>query len=111
MSTPYSTADQAWWAPAATGPGNVRAVWVHLDEMFPDDPDLRRQVVVDGLDLDRKVRGLLTKWWQGSRGTWVGQVTFVMHFADGRDSVRLWRDQLVAASALTPRTDNKPLVP
>lgn len=84
-------------------------MWVHLGELFPDDPELRRQVVVDGYDLDRRVRGLLTKWWRGSQGQWLGQVNYTMHFADGRGRTVLWSDQLVPASALTPRTDNKPL--
>lgn len=93
-----------------TGPSTTRAVWVHLSELFPDDPELRRQVVVDGLDL-RRVRGLLARWWHGARGQWLGEVTYVMHYIDGRENTRLWRDQLVPASALSPRTDNKPLVP
>lgn len=107
--TPYTTAREPWWLPAQTGPGDVRAVWVHLDKLFPDDPDLRRQVIIDGLDLDRRARGLLTKWWRGSKGEWFGEVTYAMHFIDGRQSTRLWRDQLVPATALTQRTDGKPL--
>ena len=106
---PYVTAKEAWWRPAVAGPSSARAVWVHLDRLFPEDPDLRSQVVVDGLDLSRRARGLLTRWWRGSRGQWLGEVTYTMHFIDGRENTLLWRDQLVPAFALTPRADNRPL--
>jgi len=54
----------------------TRAVWVELAELFPQNPDVRAQTVVDGLDLTRRARGVLTRWWRGLRGSsWAWSIT------------------------------------
>jgi hypothetical protein len=100
------------WTPDPAHENPVRPVWVHLNVLFGAtalDPNAREQMVVDGLDLNRRVPGLLSRWWRGSRGQWLGEVTYPMHYVDGREHSPLWRNQLVPAHALAPRSDNKPL--
>jgi hypothetical protein len=98
------------WAPDPAHENPARPVWVQLNVLFNELPgDAREQMVIDGLDLNRRVRGLLRRWWRGSRGQWLGEVTYPMHYADGREHMPLWRNQLVPAHALAPRADNKPL--
>ncbi len=93
---------------APTPAPRARAVWVHLDTLFEHDPT-RDQAVVDGLDLTGRARGMLLSWRRGSRGDWLGVVTYQIQHADGRPGPTLWTEQLVPSAALSPRTDSVPL--
>jgi hypothetical protein len=101
-------------APAIAGHGapavapDARPVWVHLDLLFDHDA-ARDQAVVDGLDLTGRTRGMLLGWRRGSRGDWLGIVTYQIHYADGRPQPTLWSDQLVPVTALSKRADLAPL--
>jgi hypothetical protein len=87
---------------------HARPVWVDLDALFAHDP-AGNQAVVDGLDLTGRTRGLLLEWRRGARGDWLGVVNYQIHYADGRPQPTIWSEQLVPATALSPRTDSVPL--
>lgn len=101
-------------APAIVGFGApapapyARPVWVHLDLLFGHDP-ARDQAVVDGLELTGRARGMLLGWRRGSRGDWLGVVTYQIHYADGRPQPTVWSEQLVPVTALSKRADLVPL--
>jgi hypothetical protein len=89
--------------PKHQDPEPVTPVWVHLELLCPR-PDERR-VVGDGLDWSGRVRGELRRWWRTVDGLWLGQVTYELGWADGRNSWLRIEDQLIPASALSPRHD------
>lgn len=86
----------------------ARPVWVQLDQLFGNDP-AHDQAVVDGLDLTGRTRGMLLGWRRGSRGDWLGVVTYQIRYADGRAQVTVWSEQLVPVVALSKRADLVPL--
>jgi hypothetical protein len=98
--------------PRNTGPPSprpaTRPVWVHLDQLFAQDP-ARHQAVVYGLRLTGRVRGILLGWKRGSTGEWLAVVNYEIHYADGRPETTIWSEQLVPSAAVSPRDDNKPL--
>jgi hypothetical protein len=87
---------------------DARPVWVNLDLLFGRDPACD-QAVVDGLELSGRTRGMLLRWRRGSRGDWLGVVTYQIHYADGRPQPTLWSEQLVPVTALSQRADLVPL--
>jgi len=94
---------------AAPAPAPVAdPVWVSLERAFIHDPAHAR-TVVDGLDMTGRARGFIHARHQAARGDWVATVTFEVHYADGRPTPVIFRDQLVPFYALAPRTDGKSL--
>ena len=82
----------------------VRPVWVLLEQVCRHDPALAR-TVVDGLDMTGRAKGFLSEWRRSSRGEWLGVVNYEVRYADGREHTVWWRDQMVPAYALLPRSD------
>ncbi|MDQ4093663.1 MAG: hypothetical protein M3143_09760 [Actinomycetota bacterium] len=82
-------------------------VWVHLELLYPRPGDSRRRTVGDGLGWTGRVRGELYRWWRTAEGVWLGQVTYELGYADGRDSWLRVEDQLIPATALSKRLDGK----
>ena len=75
---------------------HARAVWVNLAELFGRDGS-----AAEGIDLDQRAPGGLTKWIRTSGGTWVGVVNVVVPMTDG--STVKFENQLVPARVLRPR--------
>jgi hypothetical protein len=86
----------------------TRPVWVQLDRLFAHDPAVD-QAVVEGLDLTGRTRGMLLGWKRGSRGDWLAVVNYQISYADGRTQPTTWREQLLPADAVSPRSDSVPL--
>ncbi len=84
-------------------------VWVHLEQLFPRAKHDQRRTVGDGLDCTGRVRGELHRWWRTAEGVWLGQVSYELGYADGRDSWLRIEDQLIPATALRKRSDGKHL--
>lgn len=82
----------------------VKPVWVLLEQVCVHDPTLAR-TVVDGLDMTGRAPGFLTEWRRSGRGEWLGVVNYEVRYLDGREATVWWRDQMVPAYALLPRTD------
>lgn len=96
------------WKTARRDHPPTEPVWVRLDVLFAHDP-ARHQAVVDGLELSGNARGLLLGWKRGSLGDWLAVVNYQIHYADGRAQSTIWHEQLIPASAISPREDNHPL--
>jgi hypothetical protein len=88
---------------APAEPLHVQPVWVLLEQVCVHDPAMAR-TVVDGLDMTGRAKGFLLGWWRSSRGDWLGVVNYEVRYADGREATVWWREQLVPAHALRPRT-------
>jgi hypothetical protein len=93
--------------PSNQPPEPSTPAWVHLEALAPRPDADHRRVTPDGLDWTGRVRGELHRWWRTAEGTWLGQVTYVLGYADGRDHWIRVEDQLLPATALSPRDDGK----
>lgn len=82
-------------------------VWVHLEQLFARPGGGQRRTVGGGLDWTGRVRGELCRWWRTAEGVWLGQVTYELGYADGRDVWLRVEDQLIPATALSKRSDGK----
>lgn len=85
----------------------ITPVWVYLEQLYPRPGDGQRRTIGDGLDWTGRVRGELYRWWRTAEGVWLGQVTYELGYADGRDSWLRVEDQLIPATALSKRSDGK----
>lgn len=89
--------------PAHPEPRPLTAVWVLLDAICPRDPGAPRRMVANGLDMDRRVPGILSAWYKTVRGDWLGLVTFSVPYADEHRKKLHLTNQLVPAYAIRPR--------
>lgn len=97
--TPYSKRtgdDDHGWRRAV-----IAEVWVDLPALLDRPPDAPARTVVDGIDLDWRVRGRLTGWWRSSRNDWLAVVDYEVPYADGGGRKVELRDQLLPARLIT----------
>lgn len=81
-------------------------VWVLLDRLYERGPGQPEHHNAAGVDLAGRVPGLLSRWIPTYQGSWVGQVTFEVEYADGRRHSLSLQDQLVPDYAFRPREDS-----
>ena len=100
----------SWSVPANEEKARAAPCWVHLEHLHPRPAPDQRRVVIDGLDWTGRVRGLRHQWLRTVDGVWLGVVTYELGYADGReDGWLLLPEQVLPASALSPRSGDKPL--